>query len=438
MLIEFSVGNFRSFKDIVTFSMVAANISAKYKEIDENNVFSVDKDLSLLKSAALYGANASGKSNLIAAIRFMRQFVLTSSRDTQVTETINVDSFRLSLETEEKPSFFEMVFLLNSKRYRYGFEVTTQRVTSEWLYYVPTIREAKLFERSLDDVKTTNAFKEGRGLTDRTRSNALFLSVVAQFNGEIAQSVLRWFNNLNVSTGLNDISDMMHALARFENTKYQNDIIEFIKKLDLGIDHIQIEKSRIDTLKLPESTPEELAQFFKLVEGIGVEQTIVRTTHKKYSTDNYELSSEIFDLDRNESEGTKKLFALAYPILHSLRNGRILIIDELDARLHPLITCEIIRLFNSKETNPHNAQLVFTTHDTNLLNNKLFRRDQIWFTEKSKYGFTQLYSLVEYKSEDDGTKVRNDASFERDYIEGRYGAIPFIGNFQSLIEDEIE
>ncbi len=154
---------------------------------------------------------------------------------------------------------------------------------------------------------------------------------------------------------------------------------------------------------------------------------IVSTLHRRYDGDPPGGSLAVLDLDTHESEGTKKLFALAGPILKVLRDGSVFIIDELDARLHPLLTEAIIRLFNSNETNPNNAQLVFTTHDTNLLTNKLFRRDQIWFTEKNKVGATDLYSLAEFK-------VRNDASYEKDYIAGRYGAIPFIGGLQRLVE----
>jgi uncharacterized protein len=438
MLIEFSVGNYRSFKDVVTFSMVAARISSRNKTLDENNVFHVDQDLALLKSAAIYGANASGKSNLISAIRFMQKFVLSSSRETQVTDKIAVEPFRLSDEVDHKPSFFEIVFLINNRKYRYGFEVTSQEVTSEWLYYVPTIREARLFERKLNDIHIASSFKEGRGLTSRTRSNALFLSVTAQFDGSISKAILRWFNNVNVSLGLDDIPARLHTLTRFEDSENQREIIQFVKKLDLGIDDIQIEKTRYSAPSLSEDSPQELRQLFDILEKMEAEQTLIKTYHKKYSFDGRSISEETFNLETHESEGTKKLFALAYPVLHSLRNGRLLVVDELDARLHPIITCELIKLFNSNVTNPRNAQLIFTTHDTNLLSNRLFRRDQIWFVEKSRYGFSHLYSLVEYKIRDDNTKVRNDASFEKEYIEGRYGAIPFIGDFTSLIDTDNE
>lgn len=448
MLIEFSVGNYRSYKETVTLSMVAAAIKSRPEELDINNVIEIDSNLKLLTSAAIYGANASGKSNLIAALHFMREFVLTSSRETQITQAIDVERFRLSSETDGEPSLFEVVFLLEGTRYRYGFEVTAERVNAEWLYTVPTTREARLFERELDDIKVNaRLFKEGRGLEVRTRSNALFLSVVAQFNGDIAKKLLRWFANLRVSTGLSDIESMLLAMHQFENPRYKEDIVQFMKKLDVGIDDLIVERLPAASLSdVPSIMPDELKRAMELFlkSTADAERLIIQTVHKKYDADGRRVGDEKFDLQEHESEGTKKLFALAYPVLYALRNGQTLVVDEFDARLHPLITCEIIRLFSSKKTNPRSAQLIFTTHDTNLLSSRLFRRDQIWFVEKSRQGFSDLYSLVEYRIKERdtvdyrirerGTMVRNDASFEKDYIEGRYGAIPFIGDFSGLME----
>ncbi len=430
MLIEFSVGNYRSFKDEVTLSMVAANLTSKNKELDTSNVIAVDQKLSLLTSAAIYGANASGKSNLIAAIRFMRTFVLSSSRETQITDTIAAEPFRLSTATEHEPATFEMVFLLQGTKYRYGFATTTKRVVDEWLYYVPTTREALLFERKLDTIEVKGNFKEGRGLEERTRPNALFLSVVAQFNGQVATQILRWFQRLNVSFGISETHDMLNALTRFENETLRPNIVSFVQQLDLGISDIHIQRSTMKPPKLPHDAPEDIRLFFDNLEKAEAEQISILTRHRKYNENNEPVEWIDFELDEDESEGTQKIFALAYPIIHTLRYGTILVIDEIDARLHPLITCEIIKLFNSVATNPHKAQLIFTTHDTNLLSTDMLRRDQIWFTEKTRQGASQLYSLAEYKY-----NVRNDAAFEKNYIEGRYGAIPFIGDFSHLLSE---
>ncbi|MGD1805263.1 AAA family ATPase [Dapis sp. BLCC M126] len=425
MLIEFSVGNYLSFKETVTLSMVATNVIAKNKSVDENNVFDVDEELSLLKSVAVYGANASGKSNLIKAMNFMRWFVLNSSKETQIEDAINVDEFKLSTETEGKPSFFEIVFILEDKLYRYGFEVDEKQVVSEWLFYVPKVRESKLFERDKNGIKMSRVFKEGELISDKTRNNALFLSVNSQFNGKISTSILRWFiDDLNIISGLDSKFYQKITVEYFQDSEYKNEIVQLIRKWDLGIDDIEIDTKEV----LPEQFPDFVSdEFRRRMIDAGMQIDEIQTFHKQYDSEGKMVSIVVFDLEENESEGTKKLFAFAIPILESLSNGEILIIDELDARLHPLITREIIELFNSNQTNPENAQLIFTTHDTNLLSHKIFRRDQIWFTEKNRQGATDLYSLVEYK-------VRNDASFESDYIKGRYGAIPFLGDLTELFE----
>lgn len=418
MLVEFSVGNYKSFKEIETFSMVGASITAKDKTLDINNLFTVDDELTLLKSAAIYGANASGKSNFVDALHFMRWFVLNSSKALQVLDAIDVEEFKLSTETRGMPSFFQIVFMLENKRFRYGFELDQERVISEWLFHVPTSREAKLFVREDDAFDLSGQFKEGKDISDKTRTNALFLSVVAQFNGAIAQSLLRWFKNLTIISGLDDKEYITYTLQRLECNPQQEDILRFVKKLDLGIDDIQVDKNRLHSPIFPFDKAIEYRNFvFRQKKN---DLSGIKTIHRIYNSEGVQTSTEAFDMEYHESEGTKKLFALAAPLLDALKNGHVLIVDELDARLHLLITCAIIDLFHSDESNPHQAQLIFTTHDTNLLSNKIFRRDQIWFVQKNVQGVSQLYSLVEYK-------VRNDTSFEKDYVRGRYGAVPFIG-----------
>ena len=431
MIIEFSVGNYRSFRDVVTFSMVAANLRSKPEALDENNVFYMPNQPDLLTSAAIYGANASGKSNFISAIRFMRRFVLDSPKETSATGSIPVESFLLNAATENQASHFEIVFVMDNKRYRYGFEVTKERVTAEWLFYVPRSREAKLFERTLDGVELGEQFKEGKDLSHRTRPNALFLSIVAQFNGKIAQEIIAWFKNLKLASGLEDVGMRIFTIKSYLDGEFRADIIKLIRQLDLGIDNLLIEKLENNTTgrPLPDGLPDELKNALTLLREHGdVERFGVQSIHDQYNEDGQLIGQKHFDFAEQESEGTQKLFALAGPVIAALRKGDVFIIDELDACLHPLLTCEIVRLFNDKATNPQHAQLIFTTHDTNLLGNDLFRRDQIWFVEKDQQGATDLYSLAEFK-------VRNDASYERDYIKGRYGAIPLLGNFRTIVLD---
>jgi AAA15 family ATPase/GTPase len=424
MLIEFSVGNYRSFKDKVTFSMVAANIVAQDKQLDENNVFKVDSDLQLLKSAAIYGANASGKSNLCKAIHFMKWFMVNSSKETQSTDKIDVEHFRLSAETENQPSFFEIVFLLDGQKYRYGFEADNIRVVSEWLFYVPKSRETKLFERNKNKFSVSKSYK-ANGVSQKTRNNALFLSVSAQFNVEIAENILNWLTNkLEIISGLDELFYLRYTVQCLSKNENSNQIIELIRKLDFGINTIELEEREIPLSALPNYLSDEMKNRLSKNKN---KVTFIKTIHRKFDSDGKYLSNESFDLSNHESKGTQKLFALAGLIFDTLKNGIVLFIDEFDASIHPLISYAIVELFNSSQTNPNNAQLIFMTHDTNLLSNKLFRKDQIWFTEKNKYGATDLYSLAEYK-------VRNDASFEKDYIQGRYGAIPYIGNLSHIID----
>lgn len=425
MLIEFSVGNYRSFKERVTFSMVAANLVSKDKSLDVSNTFEIDPELKLLKTAAIYGANASGKSNLARALSFMKWFMVNSSKETQSTDNINVEPFRLSTETEGKPSHFELAFLMNGQKYRYGFEANQERVISEWLFYVPNKRETNLFNRQLDSIKSTKVYNAD-GIQQRTRSNALFLSVSAQFNVDLAERILEWITDkLNIISGLHDEVYLSYTVSCFVSNKNKADIVQLIKKLDLGISDIQVDQEDFTIESLPDKLSDDLKKA--IVKAGIVKATSIGVSHQKFDADGSHNSVEIFDLESHESEGTKKIFALAGPLITALKEGEVLMIDEFDARLHPLISLAIVKLFNSNEANPNNAQLIFMTHDTNLLDNKIFRRDQIWFTEKNRYSATDLYSLAEYK-------IRNDASFESDYIKGRYGAVPYIGNLNHLIE----
>ena len=425
MLIEFSVGNYRSFKDPVTLSLVAAPLKAADPDLDRHNVYKVNAKLSLLKSAALYGANASGKSNLIKAIHFMRGFMINSSREGQSTDLIPVEPFQLSTETVGQPSFFELVFLLDRVQYRYGFEVTAQAVTAEWLYYLPKQRETLIFDRkgtAIDIVKRLGA----EGLAAKTRQNALFLSVCAQFNVELAERIIQFIvSALRIISGLQDQEYMHYTLKQLSEGNHTAKIHQLIQSLDLGFQSVQIQKSPVNVNHLPSDIPDSLrAVLLETLEGkVGLS---LQTVHYKYDATGQLVAPEFFDLEKQESEGTQKMIALSGPLTDTLERGSTLLIDELDARLHPLLSQAIIKLFNSAETNPNHAQLIFTTHDTNLLSHKLWRRDQLWFTEKQENGASDLYSLAEYKG------VRSDAAFAKDYIQGRYGAIPYLGGLSDF------
>jgi uncharacterized protein len=421
MLIEFSVGNYKSFKDTVTFSMVAANLTSKNKELDRANIFNYKKSLNLVKTAALYGSNASGKSNFIKAIVFMRNFILNSSKETQVTEEIKVENYQLSTSTENQPSFFEIIFAINDTRYRYGFELDKNSIHSEWLYRAKE-RETNLFFRTKEEILPKGIFAEGKNLETKTRQNALYLSVCAQWNGKISTEVLKWFKDCGIISGLSDVGYRHYTEKQLEHPDTKSKILDFIREFDFGISELNVKRTSITEDSLPKGFPEPIQ---KLLLNQGGDKTTVFTTHKKFNDNNEHVDDVLFDLDQNESDGTQKAFSFSGPLLDVLASGMILFVDELDARFHPIITQAIVQMFHDKRLNPNNAQLIFATHDTNLLDNKFFRRDQVWFVEKNKYGATELYSLVDFR-------VRNDASFEKDYIAGKYGAIPFLGGLQRL------
>jgi hypothetical protein len=395
--------------------MVAADEAADNDELDKNNVFKVNQNFSLLKSAAIYGANASGKSNLILALYFMQSFVINSSK-LQITDKIDLEKFRLSSETEDKPSFFKIVFYLDNKTYEYSFEVTQERVISEGLSCTPKTRKTNIFSREKDKIKYSKSLMKGKDVKDLTKKNTLFLSIAAQFNDPLAGKILLWFSRLKIISGsqLENLRQLsIDYLSREQNLK--NEIVFLIKKLDLSIKDMSIEVGR-----------KPLDNFHKDIPDTVYNS--IETYHEKYDLEGKVIGLESFQLNKHESRGTQKLFALLAPILSVLKASEVLIIDELDSLLHPLMAIAIIGLFNSQQINPKNAQLIFATHDVNLLSNQLFRRDQIWFTEKNRQEATDLYSLVEFD-------IDNNASFEQDYIQGRYGAIPFIGDLSKVIGD---
>lgn len=445
MLIEFTVGNYRSFFEPMTISLEATKLRANEKILDEQNVFRIN-NLSLLRSAAIYGANASGKSNLIRAMSFMRRFALQSAKDFQAGEPTGVERFKLNLVARQEPATFQIIFHLDGKQYRYGFEVDDKSVRTEWLYRTVR-RESRLFMREGDKYDIASGFKEGRGLETRTRSNALFLSVVAQFNGELATRLLAWFRNFMVlGPGLDD--DFFNAytadLCR-KDPIFRERVTEIIKIADFGIAGLEVEQQSISeaasVVGLPKELQGMLTQFTEqfataAAQWVGetevpVEALLVpstKTMHTVFDGEHNRTGQETFVLEQQESRGTRKFFALIGFVLKALEEGTILVIDEMESSMHPLLTLELIRMFNSPQTNPHNAQLIFATHDTGLLGQSLLRRDQIWFIEKDKYGASDLYSLAELN-------VRNDAEFEKQYIVGRYGAIPLIGGLRTLFEE---
>lgn len=429
MLLQFSVKNYRSFKEKATLSLIASNYD---KEVNESENVYLDKKfgIRILKSAATYGANASGKTKLFEAIGFMKKLVISSSKDTQLGDSIDVDPFLLNVETESEPSEFEIIFLYKNTIYRYGFEVTKKEVISEWLYKRSSKKESEIFYRDQDSIDTNRVFPKGRTLVKEglVRNNALLLSVAAQFNDEITSDVITWFRNVRVLSGLNELGFRGFTLNKTGDSKYKQKILSLLKAADLGIKDIVLEK--LDISKLPKDLPIEIREKF-ISEIKGENTTLlsdIYTIHNKYDINNEMIGTTNFSLDDDESSGTKKFFALMGPILDVLENGYVFVIDELDAKLHPNLVEKIVALFNSTEYNKNNAQLIFNTHNSNLLDSSLLRRDQVWFMDKNRYGESKIYSLASFKSKE----VSKNEDLQENYIRGKYGGVPFLNYFKDL------
>lgn len=430
MLLQFSIKNYRTFKDRAKLSLIASNYDKDTRESD--NIFTdLNIGMRILKSAVIYGANASGKSKLLEALSFMRHFVINSSKDSQKGDKIDIEPFLLSSETENEPSEFETVFTNNGVLYRYGFEATENAVVSEWLYYKPKTKEIELFYRDGNNFAIHERnFTKGKAVVKEglVRDNALLISVAAQFNDKTAINVIEWFKRFKTLSGLNETGYQGFTMSKTEVPVHKAKILELLKVADLGIQDITLQKLDID--KLPKDMPRELRD--NIVKEIDEEKaefiSDIVTTHKKYDSNKKPIENMYFSMEDHESSGTNKFFSLTGPILDVIENGYTLIVDELDSKLHPNLVCRIVSLFNSRELNPKNAQLIFNTHDTNLLSSGLFRRDQIWFTNKNKYGEASLYSLADFKSDE----VRKTESFEDNYVKGKYGAIPYLNNFENI------
>ncbi len=419
MLVNFTLKNYRSFKFERTFSMQACSIK-------EHRASVIKKDkLKLLPLTVFYGANSSGKSNLFLAIATMVRIVVDSVRLNE-GDYLHYDPFKLDNSSETLPTLFEIQFIKGEALYRYGFEYNQTEIISEWLYEKRfSEREYELFMRSRNIIEVSSKrFPEGIGKEDLTNQNRLFLSVVAQLKGEKANFVMEWFKGCNVLSGINSGGYEFFTLEMFlKHLDGATEAQEFFKTLQLGFNDYSVRKVDIPKEALenaPSSIKQRLEKDFttgEMIESI--------TTHNVYDEDGLVVGERQFYKNYMESEGTKKVIEISGPIFDTLNKGKTLIVDELDAKLHPLLTRNILLLFMDPNKNKNGAQLIFATHDTNILDLSIIRRDQIWFAQKDKVESTNIYSLVEFKDKD-GKKVRNDRNIQGDYISGRYDAVPFI------------
>lgn len=426
MIKEFSFGNYRSFKEIQSLNMTASKIN----ELAENNTILLNDKQSLLKSKAIYGANASGKSNIVKALVCFIKVIKNSVKDEKILDLI--ETFKLSDEIENEPSFFQLIFELDNTQFRYGFELTDKEIKSEWLYGIPNEREVCFFVRegnSIKDISKIN-FEEGHkllslyndseGENEVFRSNSLFLSAVAAMNGKLSKQISNAISSITVLTGLQDKQLYNISGPNLKDAATRNKITDFLKIADLGINSLDL--IEVVTENMLKDVP---AEYIKKMDKEN-KMDLLFSIHDKFNAKKEKIGEANLQFLSSQSEGTLKMFEISTFLMNAIEKGETLVIDEFDARLHPLISKRIVELFNSAGNK--SAQLIFVTHDTNLLSADLLRRDQIDFVEKDKYGESHLYSLVQFKG------IRNTASFEKDYIKGKYGAIPFLGDFNQLIQ----
>ena len=413
MLIRFSFKNFKSFKDENLLDMEATSLKEH-----EYNIVKTD-NVNLLKVAAIYGANASGKTNVLQAFDYMKKRILVSddSRKNSPVDEENIYSFMINNE----PISLEVEILAkNNKIYRYGFEVLKDIIISEWLYIKKVNKFYPIFDREKNNVtmKANNKISGLANIDERT----LFLNIYSKIDkdNEDFNNVYEWFVNANYldlgNPRFEDFNNNRISFKILSDENYKEELLRFIKTFDSGIEGIK-------------TTPDS-------IEEVQNNNRVIKIELIHRGEDN---KLKAFHLDL-ESNGTRKMFHLFDFFMDALKNGMVLFIDELDAKLHPLLTRYIINLFHNSETNIGNGQLIYSTHDTVNLNKDTFRRDEIWFTEKNRDGVSEIYALSDYILEDEenknktGKKVRNDATYNKDYLTGRYGAIPVLEEFDIINE----
>lgn len=398
-IIEFSASNFRLFKQKVTFSMLARKSGHTFESNGKH----------LLKTSLIYGPNASGKSTLLNVFIQLRNGVINSANSTEGSN-IRYQPFELS-STENEPTFFEVVFSLDKQIFRYSFSHVKETIVEENLVQIlSTGSEKKYLVRNGQNIKLYADFKKSKDVADvKTRPGVLFLSAASQWNDALAIKIVEGFKNINVISGPDSGNYRGYTMNMFkEGEDKKNKILDFLKKADFCIEDGKVEK-----MEIPENVKKQVSAAIKdLPDKIDT----VYFSHNKFNAEGVIVGTKRFNLG-DESAGTQKFFDALGPIVDTLENGKVLFIDEFDNSIHPYLTKFVVNLF--EKSNPHNAQLVVTTHDTSLLSYKELNKEQFWFTEKDRFGAANLFSLSEFK-------LRNNTELSKKYLEGRFGALPFI------------
>lgn len=420
MLIEFQITNWRSFYE----SQVLSTVANKDKMLEESNCINsqISSCPKLLRSLVLYGSNASGKSNLILGLAFMKEMVAVSAVGIREGQALNVTPFRLDPATREQPTEFEIIFIENNIRYQYGFSLTSKRVIREWLLASTGRKAQRWFEREYNTKTDKYNWYLGSNLLgghqrqlwkEATRANTLFLSTAVHWNSEQLRPVFNWFVNKLIIFSGNTVISPTFTIEKILKGIEKEKIIEFLQVADLGVTDV-----KVDHREAQKNDFKVEAGKIEYVGSQTVQEPVVTLSHR--GKNNEEIG---FDFLTEESHGTQRLFTYAAPILDALQQGLILVFDELDSGLHPKMMRFLISLMQNESLNKNNAQLIFSTHDTSLLDSHLFRRDQIWFVEKDKNQASKLYPLTDFSP-------RKDEALEKGYLMGRYGALPFFGELK--------
>lgn len=395
MLIDFSVGNFRSIKGICHFSMEPYFREKADKQPTLNSIFSVDKHLKLLKTVVFYGPTASGKTNITLALSLLRKLLLTDPHSIRPADKLPLNRFRLRVDLQDEPAYFRIALVIDGVKYGYGFFAKPDCVVSEWLECAATsdTSDVTLFRREDKQITIFDRYPEGIGIGDSIPDNTLLLPLIAQSGGAISTKLLDWLTRLQVISRVNHPDDLQAAQTLLQEKKHREAVLRFLQKLNVGIADIQ-----------SHPTPH----------AAGAPP--IQTIHEVYDAERNVVGTETFAFE-DESAGTQRLFTLAIPIITALEQGSPIFIDDLSAHLHPHTLRAIVRLFTEKQQNPNNAQLMFTTHDASLLTSLRWRREQVHVVEKDDEGDTIFFTMAQFGA----TKLEY---MERDYLAGRYRGTP--------------
>ncbi len=425
MLIEFRFKNYRSFRDEAILSMEATGVGSF-----KNCLIPLSSTVKLLPSVAIYGKNGGGKSNVIRAFWLAVQFIRNAQRTQHERTIIPVNPFALNDYSKEEPTEFDFVYTTNGIKYWYGFSATREKVYSEYLYHAPKGQKAMIFTRTGQTFSFTEDRKKRSMIGEMVAENQLFFSVACTMNDASCIAAMRWLRDQVFFS--RDYSDIPRQLIEYSEDEHMlNAISNYAKAADLGIQDMQFEfnsKEIQDDSSLPNNIPDELktalVQFIHALSEssnngevrLKMGEVSAKASHQGENRDGRKAFYALELAD--ESDGTRKLMALAPAIESALRTGGILLVDELERELHPILVNYIIAKFQSKESNPYGAQIVFTTHNTELMNLELLRKDQFYFVDKQdRDGTSELYTISEFST-------RTTENIRKGYLVGKYGATP--------------